>query len=349
MSTKERIVSFASKNEELLRALAETDYAPSALHQVSAYINDVESQIATETRNISTLARKVDQELHDHEKYRDSRMKRLAYKMGGQKEKFEAKAEKEEREYHDALQEKFHAEKRLEDLKARLADAKTTQAQHADAAARHQSHQAELQALYRSLFDGPTPEFPDEDAAENAVEQARQRYNNVQGPLNVESQVLQMLADADRKMNAAHRAIQDALRASQADMFGFGGAFADMQERSSLSQAQSNADQVQMLVDMARRAQPLVEPIGRMEIAQGNFMSDVLFDNFFADMSFHRKIEQAGVSLKMAHDNLRRQLGAAQARAESLKVEARGAEEDLQRARNHLDRVRQDIFRRVGA
>ncbi len=349
MSTKERIISFAAKNEELLRALAQTDYAPSALHQVNTYIRDVESQIATETRNISDLGRKVDQELHDHEKYRDSRMKRLAYKMSGQKEKFEAKAEKEEREYHDALQEKFHAEKRLEDLRARLADAKAMQAQHAEAVARHQNHQAELQALYRSIFEGPTPEFPDEDAAENAVEQARQRYNSVQGPLNVELQVLQMLADADKKMNAAHQAIRTALGASQADMFGFGGMLSDMQERNSLTQAQSNADQVEMLVDMARRMQPLVEPIGRMEIAQGNFMSDVLFDNIFADMNFHRKIEMAGVSVRKAHDNLLRQRDAAQARADRLKAEVRAAEEDLQRARNNLDRVRQDIFRRVGA
>lgn len=301
MSAKERIISSASKNEELLAALAETDYAPSALQQAIAYVNDVESQIAAEGRNISNLAVKVDKELHEHEKYRDSRMKRLAYKLGGKKEKFEATAEKEEREYHDALQEKFQAERRLEDLKARLEDARATKEQHAEVAARHQGHQAQLEALYRSIFDGPTPEFPDEDAAEYGVAQAGHRYNYVQGQLNVESQVLRMLADADMKMNAAHQAIQDALHASRADMMGFGGVFADVKERNSLSLAQSNADQVEMLVDMARKAQPLVEPIGHMEIAQGNFMSDVLFDNIFTDMSFHNKIKEAELSLKKAH------------------------------------------------
>ena len=349
MSTKDRIISSASKNEELLAALAETDYAPSALQQATAYMNDVESQIATETKNVSSLTAKVEKELHDHEKYRDSRMKRLAYKLGGKKEKFEATAEKEEREYHDALQEKFHAERRLGDLKARLEDARITKEQHAEVAARHQSLQAELQALYRSIFDGPTPEFPNEDAAENSVEQARYRYNYVQGQLNVELQVLHMLADADAKMNAAHQAIQDALHASRADMLGFGGRLADYQERSSLSMAQSNADQVEMLVDMARKAQPLVQPIGHMEIAQGNFMSDVLFDNIFADMNFHSKIQAAELSLKKAHHNLLMQLDAATARSEGLKREARNAEDVLQRARKDLDRIRQEVFRRVNA
>lgn len=349
MITKERIISFASKNEALLAALAETDYAPSALHQANAYINDVESQIATETNNISNLTVKVGKELHEYEKYRDSRMKRLMYKMGGKKEKFEATTEKEEREYHDALQEKFHAERRLGDLKARLEDAKITKEQHAEAAARHQSHQAELEALYRSIFDGPTPEFPHEDAAENTVLQARHRYNYVQGQLNVEFQVLHMLTDADMKMNAAHQAIQDALRASRADMMGFGGFLADAKERNSLSLAQSNADQVEMLVDMARRAQPLVEPIGHMEIAQGNFMSDVLFDNIFTDMNFHSKIQAAELSLKRAHQNLLRQKDAAMGRSENLKIEARSAEGILQQARKDLDHTRQEVFRQVNA
>ena len=349
MSTTERIISSASKNDELLAALAETDYAPSALQQTIAYINDVESQIAAETKNVSNLAVKVDKELHDHEKYRDSRMKRLAYKLGGKKEKFEATAEKEEREYHDALQEKFQAERRLEDLKARLEGAKTTKEQHAEVAARHQSYQAQLQALYRSIFDGPTPEFPDEDAAENSVVQAGQRYNYIQGQLNVELQVLHMLTDADMKMNAAHQAIQDALHASRADMMGFGGVFADVKERNSLSLAQSNADQVEMLVDMARRAQPLVEPIGHMEIAQGNFMSDVLFDNIFTDMNFHNKIQAAELSLKKAHYNLLRQKDAAMGRSENLKTQARDAEGNLQQARKNLDRLRQEVFRRVNA
>lgn len=349
MSTKDRIISSASKNEQILAALAETDYAPSALHQAIAYVNDIESQIAAETNNVSTLAVKVDKELHEHEKYRDSRMKRLIYKMGGKKEKFEATAEKEEREYHDALQEKFHAERRLGDLKARLGDARITREQHAEATARHQSHQAELEALYRSIFQGPTPEFPEEDAAENSVEQANQRYNYVQGQLNVELQVLQMLADADARMNTAHLAIQDALHYSRADMMGFGGVIADMRERNSLGEAQSNADQVKMLVDMARRAQPLVEPIGHMEIAQGNFMSDVLFDNIFTDMNFHSKIQASELSMKRAHYNLLQQQEAAMRRSERLKVEARGAEEILQRARKELDRVRQEVFRRVNA
>jgi hypothetical protein len=47
-----------------------------------------------------------------HEMYRDSHVKRLAYRMTGNKGKFEAKAEKEEREYHEALQARVQAGKK---------------------------------------------------------------------------------------------------------------------------------------------------------------------------------------------------------------------------------------------
>ena len=347
MSTQERIISSASQNEELLQALSETDYASSALNQTNAYIRDIESQIATETKTLSALTKRVNEELHDHEKYRDSRMRRLAYKMSGKKEKFEATAEKEEREYHDALQEKFHAERRLQSLQERLQSGKTQKAEYEQVVARHQKYQTDLKALYNSIFAGPTAEFPEEDAAERVVEEAQHRYHSVQAPLQAETQVLHLLSDADNQMNASHASIQDALHFSRADMLGFGGAMADMHERNSLSVAQSNADQAGMLVDMARRTQPLVQPLSHVEIARGNFMSDVLFDNVFADMKFHEKIQAAEMGLKRAHDGLLVELQAAKSRLDRLVVEARDAEEELRRARKELENVRREVFRRV--
>jgi len=44
---------------------------------------------------------------------------------------------------------------------------------------------------------------------------------------------------------------------------------ADMMERNALRNAQANATQVEMLVDQAMRASPAVQPVGRVNIAQG--------------------------------------------------------------------------------
>lgn len=83
---------------------------------------------------------------------------------------------------------------------------------------------------------------------------------------------------------------------------------ADAMERNALRNAQANASQVEMLVDQATRISPVVQPVGRVNIAQGSvsflsffaltsllihyraIMSDIFFDNFFTDMAFHSNI-----------------------------------------------------------
>jgi hypothetical protein len=347
MATKDIILAAAARNRELLTILGDTDYAPSALRQTTAYIAELQNQLAAEEKNVKKAILKLQKEQSEHEMYRDSRIKRLAYKVSGQKEKFEAKAEKEEREYHDALQGRVQAEKKLETLKGTLKEVQASKIGYEQAVARHNKAQLELDALYSSIFDGPTPEFPEEDAAEVPVRQAQRIYQEIAGKLNIESQVVQLLSDADKKMNLCQRAIGEALNASEADIWGFGGPFADFYERDYLSQAQSHASNVEMLVDMARRTQPLVQPIGQMKIAASSFVSNILFDNIFTDLAFNDMIKASEVDVRKAYYNLQNQLRVAKERLVRLQSEARRAEESLQAARKSLEKVRQEAFARV--
>lgn len=68
---------------------------------------------------IRTLETNRDKEFKEHEKYRDSVMKRFAYKIGRKTEKFGAKASKEEREYFDAL----HEEHKTKEMRKTLISA----------------------------------------------------------------------------------------------------------------------------------------------------------------------------------------------------------------------------------
>jgi hypothetical protein len=349
MATKDIILAAVARNDQVITILGETDYAPSALQQSTAYVTELQTQMAAEEKNVKKAVLKLQKEQSEHEMYRDSHVKRLAYRMTGNKGKFEAKAEKEEREYHEALQARVQAEKKLETLKNTLKEAQASKSDHEKVAARHKKAQADLNALYDSIFNGPTPEFPEEDAAEVSVREAQQIYQDISGKLNIESQVIQLLSDADKRMNLARRQIDEALSYSAADIWGFGGPLADLYERDYLSQAQSHASNVEMLLAMARRSQPLVQSIGRMEIAQGNFISDVLFDNVFSDYTFHDKIKASEVELKRAHGKLLGQLKEAQERLVRAKGEVKIAEGRLQAARKSLERERMEAFRRVAA
>ena len=349
MATIDIILSAVARHERLITILGETDYGQSASKQLTTHIAELEAQIIIEEKNVKRAVLKLQKEQSEHEMYRDSHVRRLAYRVTGMKGKFEAKAEKEEREYHEALQARVLAEKKLQMLKDTLKEAEASKSEYEKVASRHKKAQAELDSLYDSIFEGPTPEFPEEDIAEVHVRQAQQIYQDISGKLNIESQVVKLLSDANKSMNLARHSIDQALAYSSADAWGFGGPLADFYERDFLSQTQSHASNAELLVDMARRSQPLVKSLGRVEIARGNFVSDVLFDNVFSDLAFHNKIKDSEAGLRRAQNNLLQQLDNAQGRLARARGEVNAAEGKLQAARKNLERVRMDAFRRVAA
>lgn len=106
----------SQRNSELLSTLSQTDYAPPALKQNAAYISDLETQIKTLDRDLRRLHQVTEDERKEHLKYRDSTVKRFAYKLGGHKgaEKFSTRQQKEEREFLEAWQKERKAKDRRE-------------------------------------------------------------------------------------------------------------------------------------------------------------------------------------------------------------------------------------------
>jgi hypothetical protein len=100
-STTDQIQSAAPRNRELLEILSQTDHAASALEQHKRYIQDLDTQLRDVKKQLNQLGQERWKEQKDHKKYHDSIMRRWAYKVGGKKEKFAAKAEKEEKEYFE--------------------------------------------------------------------------------------------------------------------------------------------------------------------------------------------------------------------------------------------------------
>lgn len=120
-----------------------------------------------------------------------------------------------------------------------------------------------------------------------------------------------------------------------------------MVERNALSNAQFYASQVEMLVIQARRISPSIEPLGKLEIAKGSLMSDVIFDNIFTDMAFHEKIKGSENDLNIYKQALDVQLRAVIERERGLKVELNMATERLEAARKELQIVRERAFEHV--
>ncbi|KAK4223581.1 hypothetical protein QBC38DRAFT_487456 [Podospora fimiseda] len=347
-SVQDKIRQASAKNKELLHVLTETDHAKPALHQQRRLVADLEQEVAESDKRVAAVDRKRKKEFKDHEKYRDSVLRRFAYKATGQKEKFAAKAAKEETEYFSALQEEHRETQLNSDIKAQLEAARNVAKDLEAQVRRHNDMQQELDNLYNSIFAGSTPGFPAEDEKERISNETLQAYHNTRETLEAETQALKLLQEAQQRMRMSLYSMDEALSHSRRDMWG-GGTFTDMMERNALSRAEREAMSAQMLVMQAKRMSPHVGDLPDVRINQGNLMMDVFFDNIFTDMAFHEEIKRSKdtvVRAAMVMDSL---LGDAQRREQEVEGKLRRKEQEMQDARVALQRERELAFEAVAA
>jgi len=346
MALDERLRGVAAQNSRLLQTLSDTDYAVSAFQQSSSYVATLKKQIAESEKKTKELARTVANEYEDFKEYRDVKFKKLAMLLNGKKN-FQERESKEEREWLDAVQNENRAKKELEHLKLNLVEAEKMNAEMQNLAGINGAAQAELNELYKNLFDGPTPAAPEEDEKENAVKQAENNFNVVQMRLNAENHTKAILLDADKFLKRAIDDIEHAMSASMADLWGVGGKAAEMAENSALSRAQSHCSQVEMLMGQANRLQPAINHIGEIEIAQQHFLGDVLFDNIFSDLSMRDKIKTSRAQLHAAQRGLTAELNKSEERVKKARAETQLAKMVLDEKRGELQRVRAAVFDRL--
>lgn len=344
MSAQDRLLRAATKNAELLHGLSQTEYATSALRQSQAYLDDLDHEIKQCDRQIISLNARTRAEHGDHKRYAESTMRRMLYRASGKKERWQEKASKEEREYVEALNEENQAKSRRDEWSKNRDIARQSHTELEQVASTYTSLQGELDALYHSIFAGPSPDYPGEDQKEWAFREARDIFNAAKQRHEAEMQALHCLREADKFMRVGLESLADARGHSQMDMFG-GGALTDMMERDALSKAQSATDKVHMLVSQAQRLSPDTQGLGHMDIAQGH-MTDIFFDNIFSDMAMHDDIKRSQAQCETQARRLQELVVAAKSKSENLGVQASQAFDRLEAARRELQQIRQETFER---
>ncbi|KAH8676107.1 hypothetical protein BX600DRAFT_454336 [Xylariales sp. PMI_506] len=343
-----QIQDASRRNRELLAILAETDHAAPDLEQHRRHLADLEAQLQQSKKHIRQLDANREKEFKEHKTYRDSVLRRFAYKASGNREKFEARAAKEEREYFEALQEEHKAKAMDDNLEALKQEALAAKGNLETQAARHGEAQRELDSLYDSIFQGPTPGFPEEDARESQSAAALQSYHDARVRSEAETQALGQLQEAARNLGVGMMCVEEALSHSRFDMFG-GGTLADMMERDALHRAEMAVMRAQQLVSQAQRYSPAVQSLPPVAIAHGSIISDVVFDNIFTDMAFHDKIKASREEMRRCVALMGAQVEACRARQREFGALERVQAENLEAARTALQKARQEIFERLGA
>ena len=174
--TLEAIKNAGSRNTELLQEVSATAHAPPELANHRAQAESItESLKAQHAETMSAIAL-ADSQLKRHESLRDSSARRLVYTLVSKKDDFLSKAQKEEKTYHDALEKRRKSEMQLAELERRKEALEAEIKNLEQLVERHGEAHGAVDSLYSSLFDGPTPGFPEEDAQETKHWQAKRAH-----------------------------------------------------------------------------------------------------------------------------------------------------------------------------
>lgn len=343
MSAQQLLLEAANKNAELLRGLNETESASSSLEQSQAYLDDLDREIDICNTEIQHLEKKTAAELKDHKKYAESITLRFISRAVGKSEQFAEKASKEEREYVEAVAAENQTKSRLEEWTKKRDEARK---QHATLETTNKTHkrlQSELDALYSSIFAGPTPDFPGEDQKESAVHEAKEAFDFVKQQHEAESQAAKCLVDAQGSMMEALQWLKKAHDFSRTDMRG-PGTVSDIVERNSLSKAQRAMEKVKMLVEQAQRLSPDIPGLGNFDISQAYVLSAIILDDIFGDMARHARINNSQAQAQKEAQALSVASTKVRNRSQQLEQEAADALTRLETARRELQRIRREAF-----
>ncbi|KAJ3836375.1 hypothetical protein EV361DRAFT_918184 [Lentinula raphanica] len=346
--TRAQILSSASYHTSLLQTIESLQYAPSALKQQSKYLSDLEVELVKVKQEVKQLGAKTKKERKEHEELRDSTTRRLTARLKGKAgiEKYEAKKEKEEREYVEALENEMRERGKQTMLENMIKQARTVKLDLEEKSKRLDATKHQLSNLYHQVFDGLTVDFPRDDVLERQLASAQETYDRIQYSLNSHSQAVNLLTQADKMMDMSLKKIGEALSYSTWDIYG-GGRFADAMERDALSNAAVYAANAEMLFRQAQSTSKDVQAIGPIRVHDISILGDIFFDNIFSDVRVHRQIENNRNELADAAKRLKAQVRAARRRAQQAGADLVEASEVLAECNRELESYRRDVFLRI--
>jgi len=350
-SLNARIHSAIKEHRRLLDILNSTEHAPAQLVQQQDLIAALQADIAASDARVASAEALRLAEHAGHAKYRDSTFRRLAHKASGRSSKYSAKVAKEESEHLAAIQAE-HAEQQHNDaLRSHLSSAQSIAASLQAPAAQHAQAQSDLSALLSSLFDGPTPSHPDEDAAEQRVSLALAAYRSSLTQRTAEASALAHLKTAQLAMHAAVAATKDSVRiAVQLSAFN-DRELSDRRARAALATIETQLLAARVAYLQAQRVKPDLEDIPPLEVDQRVVMTAL----YFADPGlFHREPTEFRALVQALLDRVlevglfvKGKVEQGAAGEEELKGVVREREGDLRAARERLVKVREKVFESV--
>lgn len=233
---KTRLTSAASKNSELLVTLRDTADVPGLLTVKRVHIEKLQTELDTQEARIIEIEEKLEALKRERHKRRPAlwwhikhllvifRVKKNVDNGSGidQAENDESR-NTDEKLYFEAIVQKSKAEHRRTELKLQITASQLEEKDLLPRADAHGKAHQELDALYESIFAGPTPGFPSEDAVEGAFQAAIALHSDAREQVLSLRRGLRHLEHAKRGWKQAEIYLRDAkIGTESVGTFGFG-------------------------------------------------------------------------------------------------------------------------------
>ncbi|KAK7924249.1 hypothetical protein PG985_006303 [Apiospora marii] len=337
-SIHQAILETAARTSELWIQIAQTDYAPSALEQQGHCVVELSEALAKTAAQIKALDENRGTTLRSHQRYRDSIVRRLAYRAACQRNKYQVKAASIAQEYYEVLQQEHRAKEKKLVLERQCRDALTLHENLESIASQHTQAQAELDHLWERVFSRGGSRYQHERALQQKVGSAQETHRQVLERREESRNTVEALAGALSRIAAAFEEVKKALL--QGQMSGDGA------ETRFLQKAQSEVDSAHCLLRQAKCGE---EPSSAIERLRMPSRSDkgAQWDGPYSKILWRDRIKIARKELETCHTVIKRSLEMARTQQGSADLAVHMSEEALRSSKENLRMARAGIYLEV--
>ncbi|KDQ08160.1 hypothetical protein BOTBODRAFT_572251 [Botryobasidium botryosum FD-172 SS1] len=270
-SLRDRILAKVELHASLLGRLAGNENVPILLKESQSQLDQLTKQLNDERDKLLECEKKTKQEYDQVAALKRNTTKRLLVLManGGRKRGLDSVVEKGETGYLQAFQEEQEQKDKVMALEGATNAATTETEELKQRLGKYIDVRRQLDTIYRDLFNGSTPEFPEEDEAEQAVRTAETLYQTAKAAYKCEHEALSLLKKAEHTISICHKYMRKVERYSLHNAYNNIGIFNDIMEPDVLEKAQGSAKQVEELMKKATELMPAIKSIGKLEVVWG--------------------------------------------------------------------------------
>lgn len=349
---RQRIAGFYERHTKLTAKLENLGDIPAQLDSVQHEIYSTVGKVKAQEARLKTL-QIISQEKQDlYARMSSTFAKRMMNKRGSRSR---ALLQAQEEVKKAASQQAAH-ELELESNRSLLASQQARTRELERDLIEHSAMSNELDKVDRMLFDGATPEFPQDDFAEWEVRVLAQVETFMAAEANREKRARQMLKDATPFITSVIKDIQTALQYCIASGVASNKKYVNQLTTSNTAKstvrgtqplvlkAKTNSGKFFTTIAKARGSQMLVERPPDFRLIELHLMPESKNPKAVDERGLHKSLETSYAQAKAVDSYLKREIAASVERQKKLAAETAKMQDTIRDAHEHLRRTRRDII-----